>query len=61
MALTKDTEGTKKLKSTEIAIRTEAFECGLVDEQLAEQFKTELVVLRNYPYHAPVFEKWRTI
>lgn len=48
-------------KSTEIAIRTEAFECGLVDEQLAEQFKTELVVLRNYPYHAPVFEKWRTI
>lgn len=45
--------------SLELAIRNEAFIDGHISKELREQFKNESVIIRNYPYHKIIFEKWR--
>ena len=47
-------------KSLELAIRHEAYDDGHISEELREQFKNELVTLRDYPYHKIIFDKWRS-
>ena len=53
---------TKKViidKSIELAIRLEAFNGGHINAELRENFKCESIILKKYPYHAIVFEKWQ--
>ena len=46
-------------KSLELAIRNEAFDDGHISEELKEQFKNEGLIVKDYPYHKIIFEKWR--
>jgi hypothetical protein len=46
-------------KSLELAIRNDAFDHGEVDANLQEQFKISGMVVKDYPYHKTVFERWR--
>jgi len=47
-------------KSLELAIRNEAFDDGHISEELKEQFKNEGLIVKDYPYHKIIFEKWRS-
>jgi hypothetical protein len=46
-------------KSLELTIRNDAFDHGDVDADLLEQFKRSSMVVKDYPYHKTVFERWR--
>jgi hypothetical protein len=46
-------------KSLELTIRNDAFDHGDVDPDLLEQFKMNSMVVKDYPYHKTVFERWR--
>lgn len=47
--------------SLELAIRSDAFDHGEVDNDLKEKFANSYLVIANYPYHKTVFERWRLI
>ena len=47
-------------KSLELTIRNDAFDHDEVDVDLLEQFKISSMVVKDYPYHKTVFERWKS-
>lgn len=45
-------------RSIEIAIRSDAFDHGNIDETLLTYFKNSSLQVADYPYHKAVFERW---
>jgi len=45
-------------RSIEIAIRSDAFDHGNIDNTLLTYFKNSSLQVADYPYHKAVFERW---
>lgn len=45
-------------KSIELAIRSDAFDNGNVDETFRTYFKNNSLQVADYPYHNVVFDRW---
>ena len=45
-------------KSIEIAIRSDAFDHGNIDETFRTYFKNSSLQVADYPYHKVVFDRW---
>jgi hypothetical protein len=48
-------------KSLELTIRNDAFDHDEVDVDLLEEFKMSSMVVKEYPYHKRVFERWKSL